>query len=130
VEDCISFDDGGALSVFVRLGKNVVAIIVVQDYQIVVANNRRRDEVSSLVSIDLSSGLCYGAVTFESFGGVSRWSEIFGAADRVISVLLDMGALSSGSLVFCGSGPSGLRPRERMQEEISEETEHSIQGSW
>jgi hypothetical protein len=58
VEDCISFEDGGALSVFHRLGKSVVATIVVQNHQIVVAGNRRRDEVSSLVSIDLSSGLC------------------------------------------------------------------------
>ena len=41
-------------------------------------------------------------VTFESFGGVGRWSEIVGAVDRVISVWLDMGALSSGALVFAG----------------------------
>jgi hypothetical protein len=104
VEDCISFDDGGALSVFHRLGKNVVAIIVVQDHQIVVAGTRRRDEAFILVSIDLSSGLCDGAVvTFESFGGVGRWSEIVGAVDRVIlAVWLNMGALSSGSLVFVG----------------------------
>jgi hypothetical protein len=102
VEDCISFDDGGALSVFHRLGKNMVAIIVVQDHQIVVAGPRRRDEASSLVSIDLSSGLCDGVVTFERFGGVGRWSEIVGAVDRVISVWLDMGALLSGSLVFAG----------------------------
>jgi phage baseplate assembly protein gpV len=99
---CISFDDGGALSVFHRLGKNVVAIIVVQDHQIVVAGTRRRDEAASLVSIDLSSRLCNGPVTFESFGGVGRWSEIVCAVDRVISVWLDMGALLSGSLVFAG----------------------------
>ncbi len=102
MEDCISFDDGGALSVLHRLGKNMVAIIVVQDHQIVVAGTRRRDEASSLVSIDLSSGLCDGAVTFESFGGVRRRSEIVGAADRVISVWLEMHALSSGPLVFAG----------------------------
>jgi hypothetical protein len=102
VEDCISFDDGGALSVLHRLGKNMVAIIVVQDHQIVVAGTRWRDEASSLVSIDLSSGLCDGAVTFERFGGVDRWSEIVGAVDRVISVWLDMGALLRGLLVFAG----------------------------
>ena len=102
MEDCISFDDGGALSVFHRRGKNVVAIIVVQDHQTVVASTGRQDGSSSLVSIDLSSGLCDGAVTFKSVGGVGRWSEIGGAVDRVISVWLDMGALSSGSLVFAG----------------------------
>jgi hypothetical protein len=102
VEDCISFDDDGTLSVFHWLGKNVVALIVVQDHQIVVAGTGRRDESSSLVSKDLSSGLCDGAVTFESFGGVGRCSEIVGAGDRVISVWLDMGALSSGLLVFAG----------------------------
>jgi hypothetical protein len=102
VEDCISFNDGGTLLVFRRLGKNVVAIIVVQDHRIVVASTGRRDESSSLVSIDLSSGLCNGAVTFESFGGVRRRSEIIGAADRVISVWLEMGGLSSEPLVFAG----------------------------
>jgi hypothetical protein len=102
VEDCISFDDGGALSVFHWLGKNVVAIIVVQDYQIVVAGTRWQDEAASLASIDLSSGLCDGAVTFERFGGAGRWSEIVGAVDRVVSVWLNMGTLSSGALFFVG----------------------------
>jgi hypothetical protein len=92
----------GLCRFFIGWAKNVVAIIVLQDHQIVVAGTRWRDEASSLVSIDLSSGLCDGATTLDSFGGVSRWSEIVGAADRVISVWLDMGALSSGSLVFAG----------------------------
>jgi hypothetical protein len=78
VEDYISFEDGGALSVFHRLGKNVVAIIVVQDHQIVVACTRRRDEASSLVSIDWSSGLYASNAVLA--GGVKSLVPLIGSS--------------------------------------------------
>jgi hypothetical protein len=69
---------------------------------VVAGGTRRRDEAASLARIDLSSGLCNGEATLESYGGVGKWSEIVGAVGRVISVWLDMGALLSGFLVFAG----------------------------
>jgi hypothetical protein len=69
MQRCIRFDNSCCLAVLHGLSKDIVAVIVVEDHQIVVASAGRSDEPSSLISIDLSRRFCNGAETFERFGG-------------------------------------------------------------
>ena len=76
MEDCIGVNNGGAFAVFEWLREYEVAIIVVQNHQIVFAGTGRRNEAASLVGIYLSSRLCNGAVALIGFGGVGSGSIV------------------------------------------------------
>ena len=75
----------------------MIAVVVVQDHQVVIASTGGRDEASGLVGIDLSSGLGNGAKTFECFSGCGIWGGVVITVEGVISIGRDDGDLLGGS---------------------------------
>ena len=96
---CIGFEDGGGLSVLHGLHKNMIAVVVIEDHQVIISSTGWGDESSSLIGVNLSSGLGDGAETLEGFGGISRGCEVIGTMEGVSTVRRNEGGLSSGALV-------------------------------
>ena len=57
VECLVAGKDGGARVVLDGFGKDAIAVVVVEDQQVVVAMAGRCDESACLVSVDLAGGL-------------------------------------------------------------------------
>jgi hypothetical protein len=73
VQDFVGFGDAMSGMVFERLSKNVIAIMVAQNHEVVVAIARGYNKAARLISEDLTSGFQKGNIAVMCF--VFRWGR-------------------------------------------------------
>jgi hypothetical protein len=76
VEFFVSFEEAFGCSIFESLYKDVVAVIIVQDHNIVVASAADGNKLPGLIGVNLTGGIKCGDVALVGFGLFAGWKRI------------------------------------------------------